>query len=55
MPNDPFYGPQTTGGKIRKQLIVVWPSIYNFINHFFNATVTVLKEIFVSVYQSLKG
>ena len=55
MPSDPFYGPMTTKGKIRKQLIAAWPGIYNFINHFFNATASALKEMVISVYQSLKG
>jgi hypothetical protein len=55
MPQDPFYGPQTPEGKLRKQLIAIWPPIYQVINHLFSAFAAGLKEMVMSVYQAMRG
>ncbi len=53
--NDPFYENYTVEGQAKKQLIRMWPSIYNFINYFFWNVIGALKEMWRIAKQSLTG
>ena len=53
--NDPFYEGMTPQGQAKKQLIRIWPSIYNFINYFFWNIVGGLKDMIRIAKQSITG
>lgn len=54
MPLDPYQENMTIQGQIKKQLIALWPTIYNLINGLFSILFTALSEMIRSAIRVFK-